>query len=143
VSEGFLMPVDQEAISTRISLHFVNKMLVDLDQCVTPLSRYKTVIDGAPPSPGAATTPKDLNMTYVSVNPFDGKTLKTFAEMTDAALETALATATEAFETWRHLAYAERAKIIDSAAGLLIERRDEMAHTMTLDMGKRIGEARG
>jgi acyl-CoA reductase-like NAD-dependent aldehyde dehydrogenase len=60
------------------------------------LSRYKTFIDDAPPSPGATTTPKDLNMAYVSVNPFDGKTLKTFAEMTDAALETALATATEA-----------------------------------------------
>jgi succinate-semialdehyde dehydrogenase/glutarate-semialdehyde dehydrogenase len=82
-------------------------------------------------------------MAYASVNPFDGTTLKTFPEMTDAALETALALATEAFETWRHLDYAERAKIVNRAAALLVERRDDLAHTMTLDMGKRINEARG
>jgi succinate-semialdehyde dehydrogenase/glutarate-semialdehyde dehydrogenase len=82
-------------------------------------------------------------MAYATVNPFDGKTLKTFPEMSDTALETALATAVEAFETWRHLPYSERAKIVDRAAGLLIERRDDLARIMTQDMGKRISEARG
>jgi succinate-semialdehyde dehydrogenase/glutarate-semialdehyde dehydrogenase len=82
-------------------------------------------------------------MAYATVNPFDGKTLKVFPEMTDAALEASMVAAAEAYEIWRHIGYGERAKIVDRAAALLIERRDEFAHIMTLDMGKRISEARG
>jgi succinate-semialdehyde dehydrogenase/glutarate-semialdehyde dehydrogenase len=38
-------------------------------------------------------------MTYQSVNPYDGKILQTFEEITDKQLETALATAAACFET--------------------------------------------
>ena len=82
-------------------------------------------------------------MTYQSVNPATGKLLKKFEEITDAQFETKLAAATACYETWRHKSYAERAVIVDKAAVLLHERVDEFAHTMTLEMGKRIGEARG
>jgi hypothetical protein len=41
-------------------------------------------------------------MTYESVNPFNGKHMKSFADITDAHLETALAAAATCFETWRH-----------------------------------------
>src|ERR1700678_4008835 len=81
-------------------------------------------------------------MTYESINPFNGKHLKSFADITDAHLETALATAQTCFETWRHKSYAQRAVIVAKAAVLMHERVDELAHTMTLEMGKRIGEAR-
>jgi succinate-semialdehyde dehydrogenase/glutarate-semialdehyde dehydrogenase len=82
-------------------------------------------------------------MSYQSINPFNGKVLQSFPEMTDAALEAALAKAAEAYETWRHLAYAERAKIILKASELLKAQSEAFAHTMTLEMGKRISEARG
>lgn len=82
-------------------------------------------------------------MTYESVNPFNGKHLKSFAEITDASLETALASAQTCFETWRHKTYGERAVIVAKAAVLMHERVEELAHTMTLEMGKRIAEARG
>jgi succinate-semialdehyde dehydrogenase/glutarate-semialdehyde dehydrogenase len=80
---------------------------------------------------------------YQSVNPFDGKTAKTFEELTDAQLEAKIATAQTCYETWRRKTYAERAVIIAKAAALLHERADEFARIMTLEMGKRISEARG
>ena len=82
-------------------------------------------------------------MTYQSVNPYDGKTLKTFKELTDKEFEAKIAAAETCFETWRHKPYAARAAIIAKAAAILHERADEFARIMTLEMGKRIGEARG
>ena len=82
-------------------------------------------------------------MTYQSVNPYDGKTLKTFKELTDKEFEAKIAAAAACFETWRHKPYAERAAIVAKAAAILHERADEFARIMTLEMGKRIGEARG
>jgi len=80
---------------------------------------------------------------YATVNPADGKTVKTFPELSDAQLEQKLATAQAAYETWRHTSYAQRAAIIGKAAALLHEQADAYARLITIDMGKRIGEARG
>lgn len=82
-------------------------------------------------------------MAYSSVNPFDGKLLKTFDQLTDEQLEEKLVAAENCYKTWKHTSYAERAKVLSKAAKLLGERVDEFAHTMTLEMGKRINEARG
>ena len=45
-------------------------------------------------------------MAYQSVNPYDGKILKTFKELTDNQLETALGNAATCFENWRHTTFA-------------------------------------
>jgi succinate-semialdehyde dehydrogenase/glutarate-semialdehyde dehydrogenase len=82
-------------------------------------------------------------MAYQSVNPYDGKTIETFVEMTGAQLETAIATAAAAFETWRNKSYAERAVIVAKAAALMHANVDAFARRMTVEMGKRIDEARG
>jgi len=82
-------------------------------------------------------------MSYQSVNPADGKLLKKFDDLTDEQLATKLTTAQACFQAWRHKTYAERAKIVIRASVLLREQAEEFAHTMTLEMGKRIGEARG
>jgi succinate-semialdehyde dehydrogenase/glutarate-semialdehyde dehydrogenase len=82
-------------------------------------------------------------MEYESVNPFDGKTMKTFVAITDAQLEHKLAAAQTCYETWRHKAYAERATIVAKAAAIMHERLDGFARLATLEMGKRIEEARG
>src|ERR1035441_4541617 len=50
-------------------------------------------------------------MSYQSVNPYDGKILKTFKELTDQQLEKALKTAATCFETWRQKTFAERAVV--------------------------------
>jgi succinate-semialdehyde dehydrogenase/glutarate-semialdehyde dehydrogenase len=82
-------------------------------------------------------------MAYQSLNPATGKLLKKFDELTDKQLEEKLATAATCFETWKRKSYAERAVIVARAAKLLHEQAEAFAHTMTLEMGKRIGEARG
>jgi succinate-semialdehyde dehydrogenase/glutarate-semialdehyde dehydrogenase len=82
-------------------------------------------------------------MTYQSFNPFDGKLIKGFDDINATEYEQKLAQAQTCYESWRHTSYADRAKIIGKASELLHERADEFARIMTLEMGKRIGEARG
>ena len=82
-------------------------------------------------------------MTYQSVNPYDGKTLKTFKELTDKQLDKVLETAAACFETWRRKTYAERAAVVAKAATIMYARVDEFARPVTLEMGKLIDEARG
>jgi succinate-semialdehyde dehydrogenase/glutarate-semialdehyde dehydrogenase len=81
-------------------------------------------------------------MTYQSLSPFDGKLIKGFSDITSGEYEGRIAKAHACFETWRHTSYADRAVIIAAAARLLHEQADAFARTMTLEMGKRIGEAR-
>ncbi len=80
---------------------------------------------------------------YQSVNPNNGNTLKTFPELTDAQLETRLATAAKTYESWKTTPYAERAKIVAKAAELMHADVDKFAKHATLEMGKLINESRG
>src|SRR5665647_178649 len=82
-------------------------------------------------------------MAYQSVNPYDGKILKTFKELTDNQLETALGNAATCFDNWRHTTFAWRAAVVTKAAVIMRARTDEFARPMTLDMGKLIAQARG
>lgn len=82
-------------------------------------------------------------MSYQSINPYDGKIIKSFEEINDKQLEAAIATATACFETWRKKSYAERAVVVAKAAALMHERMEEFARPVTLEMGKLIAQARG
>jgi succinate-semialdehyde dehydrogenase / glutarate-semialdehyde dehydrogenase len=82
-------------------------------------------------------------MTYRSINPFDGKTLKTFETHTDTQLETALVLAAACFDTWRRKPFSERAAVLTKAATIMRTRVDEFARPVTLEMGKLIEESRG
>jgi succinate-semialdehyde dehydrogenase/glutarate-semialdehyde dehydrogenase len=80
---------------------------------------------------------------YESVNPNDGKTIKTFPVLTDAQLETKLANAQKTFQAWKHTSYAERAVIVAKAADLIRADVDKFAKHATVEMGKLINESRG
>ena len=82
-------------------------------------------------------------MAYQIVNPNTGKVLKSFDELNDNQLEEAIATAESCFNKWKHTTYAQRAEIISRAAALMRANVDEFAKLATLEMGKRIDEARG
>lgn len=82
-------------------------------------------------------------MAYESTNPYDGKTVKKFPELTDAELEAKLATAAKTYETWKKTPYAKRAVIVAKAAELMHAQVDKFAHLASLEMGKLINEARG
>jgi succinate-semialdehyde dehydrogenase/glutarate-semialdehyde dehydrogenase len=80
---------------------------------------------------------------YQSVNPFNGTTIASFVPTTDEQLEASIAAAQACYVAWRRTTYAHRAGIVAEAARLMHEQYDEFAHLATLEMGKRIDEARG
>ena len=82
-------------------------------------------------------------MAYQSLNPATGKLLQKFDELTDKQLEDKLAAAEKCFKSWKLRTYAERAVVVAKAAALMHNRVDELANIMTLEMGKRIAEAKG
>src|SRR5512132_3703653 len=73
-----------------------------------------------------------------SVNPYNGQTLKTFTEMTSEGVDRAIALAHQRFMTWRRTSIPERAALLLKAADLCVDREEELARLMTLEMGKRI-----
>ncbi|WP_114968734.1 NAD-dependent succinate-semialdehyde dehydrogenase [Rhodoferax ferrireducens] len=82
-------------------------------------------------------------MTYQSVNPNDGKVMKSFEHLSNPQLEQSLATAEACFQTWKQTSYADRAAILNKAAALMLAHVHDFARLATLEMGKRINEARG
>ncbi len=76
----------------------------------------------------------------------DPATGETLVEVADATIEdgkAALAAADEAFRTFRHVAPRERGEILRRAYELMIERTEDLALLMTLEMGKPLAESRG
>jgi succinate-semialdehyde dehydrogenase / glutarate-semialdehyde dehydrogenase len=91
---------------------------------------------------GSITTTEE-RMAYETVNPASGARLKSFDDISETALESAVATAQRAYQTsWRDRPVAERAQILSKAAALLRERADEYAGYVTLEMGKLSGAAK-
>jgi succinate-semialdehyde dehydrogenase/glutarate-semialdehyde dehydrogenase len=80
---------------------------------------------------------------YESVNPNNGKLIRTFPILTDAQLEAKLASAVKTFEIWKNRAYSERAIIVAKAAELMLAKVGLLAKLATTEMGKLINEARG
>jgi succinate-semialdehyde dehydrogenase/glutarate-semialdehyde dehydrogenase len=84
----------------------------------------------------------EKTMPYQTINPATGELLATYDDISDELLEAKLAAAQRAFESWRRRPVSERAGILSRAAALLRENAEEYAGYITLEMGKRIGEAR-
>jgi len=82
-------------------------------------------------------------MAYASVNPYDGKTVKKFPELTEEQLEAKIAKATTCYVTWKKKSFAERATVMSKAASLMRGHVDRFAKHATIEMGKLINEARG
>ena len=82
-------------------------------------------------------------MAYQTINPATGKLIKTYANISDPDLETAVARAHKAFHRdWRHRPVTERGKIMSTAAAILRKKSDEYSQYLTLEVGKLIAEAR-
>ena len=82
-------------------------------------------------------------MAYQSVNPYNGKIIKTFSEHSDKQLNSAIQTAESCFREWRHTTYEARAKIAAKAATLMRVQVNELAGLITLEMGKLYAQAKG
>lgn len=80
-------------------------------------------------------------MAYRSLNPFTEQTVGTFAEHTDAEVETLLAGAHALFRSgWSQGDIAPRLKVLQSMASLLTERSEDLARAMAEEMGKPVAQ---
>ncbi|MEX5257230.1 NAD-dependent succinate-semialdehyde dehydrogenase [Kocuria arenosa] len=79
---------------------------------------------------------------YRSVNPATGRVLAEHPTATDAEVQEALAGADAAFRAWRAAPIEERAAVVARVGALFTERVEELATTITEEMGKPLAEAR-
>jgi succinate-semialdehyde dehydrogenase / glutarate-semialdehyde dehydrogenase len=86
------------------------------------------------PASGGGTLPVE--------DPATGQTLLEVADATPEDALSALATAADAQAAWAATAPRERGEILRRAHELLLERAEELALVMTLEMGKALGESR-
>lgn len=81
-------------------------------------------------------------MSYAVTNPATGETVKTFDTISDDDLEAAIASADDAFRTWsRSTTVQERAALVRRVGELHVERRQELADIIVLEMGKPVEQA--
>ncbi len=66
-------------------------------------------------------------MSYQSVNPYDGKVLKAFGELSNQQLERSIETAATCFASWRRTTFAERALVTLKVAADMRAHIDELA----------------
>ena len=82
-------------------------------------------------------------MAIQTINPTTNKLVKSFAEMTEAAVENAVAMAVISYNEWKNIDYQTRAQLLYKVAGLLRAKKKELAKTITLEMGKLLSHAEG
>ena len=82
-------------------------------------------------------------MAVQTVNPFTNKVVRTFEEMTDSAVDMLIAQSEKTFSAWKNTTFKQRAEILHKVASLMRERKDKLAATITLEMGKLIAQAEG
>ncbi len=82
-------------------------------------------------------------MSIQSTNPATNKVVKTFEEMSETAVDHSIAKSVETFAIWKKTPYSERAELLHNVAGLLREKKKELAQLITLEMGKLVSQAEG
>ena len=79
--------------------------------------------------------------TTTSINPYNGKELKSYKNHTKKEISEIIDKADKRFYSWRETSFAERKKLMLAAATELKKNKREYAETMTLEMGKPISQA--
>ncbi len=82
-------------------------------------------------------------MSIQTTNPFNNKVVKTFKALSAKEIETKIASAHKAFQTWKTSEIADRSKLLLKVAKILRDRKTEFAKIITLEMGKLIEQSEG
>jgi succinate-semialdehyde dehydrogenase / glutarate-semialdehyde dehydrogenase len=87
--------------------------------------------------------PEDNTVPYRSINPVTGQLSKTFANHSDAELQSSLTAAYSLYNSdWSRGSRQRRLDTLVSLADTIDQRAEELARILVLEMGKRISEAR-
>lgn len=79
---------------------------------------------------------------FQTVDPYTGRSLGEYPYLVAEQIDEIVERAAQAFEMWRDEPVERRAHILGRAAELIRERKEELAATVTREMGKLIDEAR-
>ncbi|MFW2381116.1 MAG: NAD-dependent succinate-semialdehyde dehydrogenase [Acidimicrobiales bacterium] len=79
---------------------------------------------------------------FTSTNPSDGSVLAEYPAHDESAVEEFMQQSVLAQKVWAEKSFADRAQVVNEAARVLRQRKEELAELMTLEMGKPIKEAR-
>ena len=81
-------------------------------------------------------------MTFESINPTTGETIKGYPEMSPGETGIIIEKTHDAFRQWRKTAFGERAGLMKKAAQILRDRSNDYAVLMAKEMGKPIKQGR-
>jgi succinate-semialdehyde dehydrogenase/glutarate-semialdehyde dehydrogenase len=87
-------------------------------------------------------SPTDAGPPIATVNPVNGELLQSFEPYDAAGVESRLAAAAEAVPRWAATTFAERGRLLVTAAELLEAELPDIAHTVTTEMGKPFAQAK-
>ena len=76
------------------------------------------------------------------LNPATGEVLTEVPHASAADLDRALEASADGFKVWRATSPLKRQAVMEKAASLMQERIDDIARTLTLEMGKTLGESK-
>jgi succinate-semialdehyde dehydrogenase/glutarate-semialdehyde dehydrogenase len=82
-------------------------------------------------------------MAFATTNPATGEIEQTFDDHTAEEVDARLAQAAATFETFRRTTFAERARLLTTAAELLEGEIPDIARVLTTEMGKTFASAKG
>src|ERR687890_500463 len=82
------------------------------------------------------------DMAIATTDPTTGQLVRRFDAMTPDQIEAALAASATAFEQLRHTSFAQRAEWMNAAADILDAEADQVAATMSTEMGKTLASAK-
>ncbi len=80
-------------------------------------------------------------MQFRSINPYDGTLLNTYEGHSKDQIKQKIQATHQAFLNWRDTRFSERAKCMHQAADELLKNKKLYSETITLEMGKTIGES--
>jgi aldehyde dehydrogenase (NAD+) len=85
----------------------------------------------------------DSGETFSRVNPATLETIGTFQKGNEMSIEAAVGAAEKAFENWSETPAPKRGEILFKVGQLLEQNKEDLARTITIEMGKVLTEARG
>ncbi len=77
-----------------------------------------------------------------SINPADGKEIRSYDEMKYEKVEKIIKSSHITFTEWKKTNFAHRSELMKKAASILRERKEKYSEIMTMEMGKPIAQSR-
>jgi alpha-ketoglutaric semialdehyde dehydrogenase len=92
---------------------------------------------------GGKWTASRTGRTLLSINPATGETLGEVPRSDASDVQAAVTAAVDAFHAWRRVPAPRRGELLFRAGEMMLQRKEELARLMTMEMGKVLREARG